>query len=252
MPISRRDVMAGGTAVASLMMGGAAKAAASTPDAGKPTILPQAFGRPGTHPVQPLPFKPSKLKGLSDGLIRSHHENNYGGAVKNLNKVEEELARIGKDTPPFVLGGLKERELTFSNSMVLHEQYFGNLGGDGKPSGPIKALLARARGSFGKWEEEFRATGASLSGGSGWVTLDFSFQDGDVRSHWSGHHTQTAAFAQPLLVMDMYEHSYQMDYGAAAAKYIDAFFQNVNWDEVNRRLEKAQKVYALLRGDAAR
>ena len=202
---------------------------------------------PGKHPIAPLPFDPGKLKGLSEKLLRSHHENNYGGAVKNLNKVEEELARVTKDTPAFLVGGLKERELVFNNSMVLHELYFANLGGDGKPGGTIQSALSLAFGSVARWEELFRLTGMSLAGGSGWVLLDYNFQSRQLRTHWSGNHSQSAASSQPLLVMDMYEHSYQMDYGAAAAKYIDAFFQNVQWDEVQRRLERAEKAAAALR-----
>jgi Fe-Mn family superoxide dismutase len=216
----------------------------------KPPAAPVANGGAfaGNHPVAPLTFNPAKLKGLSEKLIRSHHENNYGGAVKNLNKVEEELARVSKDTPGFLVGGLKERELTFTNSMILHEAYFANLGGDGKASGPIQKLLASAYGDFGRWEEHFRATGASLGGGSGWVILAYNFHTGQPHTYWSGNHTQALAFGQPLLVMDMYEHAYQMDYGAAAAKYIDAFFQNIRWDEVNARMERAQKAAAVLRG----
>ena len=61
------------------------------------------------------------------------------------------------------------------------------------------------------------------------------------RTYWSGNHTQACAFGQPLLLLDMYEHSYALDYGAAAAKYVDAFFQNINWDEVNRRFESARR-----------
>lgn len=198
------------------------------------------------HPIAPLPFDPRRLDGISERMIVSHHENNYGGAVKNLNKVEEELARVTKDTPGFLVAGLKERELTFTNSMILHEHYFGNLGGDGKPSGSIEKRLGAQHGSFARWEELFRATGGSLGGGSGWAILDYSFQTGELCSYWSGHHTQSVAFAQPLLVLDMYEHSYQMDYGAAATKYIDAFFRNINWDEVNRRLERADKAAAAL------
>lgn len=241
MPINRRELVAGAVGVAALTAGTAA-AQPRKADAG--TSTPPA----SAHRVQPLPFKPSRLKGLSERLIRSHHENNYAGAVKNLNKVEEELARVGKDTPGFVVGALKERELTFFNSMVLHEHYFGNLGGDGKAAGPVQALLARAHGSFGAWEEHFRATAASLGGGSGWVILDFNLHTGQPRTFWSGNHTQTSAFSRPLLVLDMYEHSYHLDFGAAAARYIDAFFQNIAWDVVNRRLEGAQKMAALLRG----
>src|SRR5215472_14359074 len=137
----------------------------------------------GKHPVVPLPFDPTKLWGLSERLIRSHHENNYGGAVKNLNKVEEELSRVTKDTAGFLVAGLKERELTFTNSMILHEHYFGNLGGDGKASGDIEKRLAAEYGSFARWEELFRATGMSLSGGSGWALLDYNFQTGELGTY---------------------------------------------------------------------
>src|SRR5215468_3463149 len=198
------------------------------------------------HPVRPLPFDGRKLDGISERMIVSHHENNYGGAVKNLNRVEEELSRVTKDTAGFLVAGLKERELTFTNSMILHEHYFGNLGGDGKASGDIEKRLAAEYGSFPRWEELFRATGMSLSGGSGWALLDYNFQTADLCTYWSGNHTQSVAFGQPLLVLDMYEHSYQMDYGAAAAKYVDAFFVNINWDEVNSRLERAEKAAAVL------
>ena len=247
MRVSRREALSG------LMVGAVALAetggrAMANPERGAPDGGPPATeSAPGKHPIAPLPFDPSKLRGLSEKLLRSHHENNYGGAVKNLNKVEEELARVTKDTPAFLVGGLKERELVFSNSMVLHEFYFANLGGDGKPGSAIQAALARAFDSFGRWEELFRLTGMSLAGGSGWVVLDYNFQARQLRTHWSGNHSQAAASSQPLLVMDMYEHAYQMDYGAAAAKYIDAFFQNVHWDEVQRRLERAERAANALR-----
>jgi Fe-Mn family superoxide dismutase len=195
----------------------------------------------GKHQVRPLPFQPARLKGLSERLIVSHHENNYGGAVRNLNRTEQELASVTKDTPPLVVAALKERELTFANSATLHELYFANLGGDGRPAGAIEKAVTRAYGSFGRWEELFRLTGLGLAGGSGWAILAYDFQRNDVRTFWSGNHTQACAFGQPLLVLDMYEHSYALDYGAAAAKYVDAFFQNVNWEEVDSRLERAEK-----------
>jgi Fe-Mn family superoxide dismutase len=195
----------------------------------------------GKHQVRPLPFQPARLKGLSERLIVSHHENNYGGAVRNLNRTEQELASVTKETPPLIVAALKERELTFANSATLHELYFGNLGGDGRPAGAIDKVVARAYGSFARWEELFRLTGLGLAGGSGWAILAYDFQRNDVRTFWSGNHTQACAFGQPLLVLDMYEHSYAIDYGAAAAKYVDAFFQNVNWEEVDSRLERAEK-----------
>ena len=207
-----------------------------------PSIAPS--GPP--HALVPLPFNPSKLKGLSEKLITSHHQNNYGGAVKNLNAVRGQIAGLRKDAAGFLVGGLRAKELAFANSATLHEAYFANLGGDGKAGGPVVQALGAAFGSAAVWEEAFRAVGGSLAGGSGWALLDYSLADGSLRIAWAGDHTQTLATGYPLLVMDMYEHAYQMDYGAAAAKYIDAFFQNIQWDEVNRRLERARKAHAAL------
>jgi Fe-Mn family superoxide dismutase len=196
----------------------------------------------GAHELKPLPFDPARLDGISEKMIVSHHQNNYGGALKNLNRTETELAQATKDTPPFVVAALKERELTFSNSVILHELYFGNLGGrGGAPSGAVAKALAKAYGSVERWEEQYRATGMGLAGGSGWAILTFDFRKRDVRTYWSANHTQACAFGQPLLVLDMYEHSYAIDYGAAAAKYVDAFFKNIQWDAVERRLAAAER-----------
>jgi len=207
---------------------------------------PPALG--GNHTVLPLPFKPASLNGLAERMIVSHHDNNYAGAVKNLNKAEQELARINADTPPFVVAGLRQSELTFRNSKTLHEAYFANLGGDGKRSGAIESTLAEAYGSTAAWEGQVRATALGLGGGSGWVILAFELDTGAVRTVGSGGHTQTLATSLPLLVLDMYEHSYQIDFGAGVARYIDAFFANLKWDEVNLRLERAQRASAALRG----
>jgi Fe-Mn family superoxide dismutase len=202
---------------------------------------------PGAHQPVPLPFDPKRLAGLSERLLVSHHDNNYAGAVKNLNAVEGELARVTKETPGFLVAGLRERELTFTNSVILHERYFANLGGDGKPAGAVKDAIAAAFGGFPRFEELFRATALALAGGSGWTLLDLDFSTGDLRVLASRDHTQSLAFGAPLLVLDMFEHAYQMDYGAAAAKYVDAFFANVAWAEVERRHARAQAAWTALR-----
>jgi len=227
------QVIAAGAQVAG---GGGAQAA---------TLAP-AFA--GKHEIVPLPFDPKSLKGISEKLIVSHHDNNYAGAVRNLNKVEQQLAGTNADTPAFVVGGLQQSALQFSNSKVLHELYFANLGGEGPATGAIADRLAASYGSLARWEELFRATGMSLAGGSGWVVLGYDLSRSAVQITWSGNHTQAHASSLPLVVMDMYEHAYQMDYGAGAAKYVDAFFANVEWAEVNRRLEQAQKADAARRG----
>jgi Fe-Mn family superoxide dismutase len=248
----RRDRLAG-EAVGSLWASRAGAAPATTGTAsGKPGVpsvppagKPSAFA--GRHEVVPLPFDPKKLAGLSEKLIVSHHDNNYAGAVKNLNKVEEQLGGLPRDAAPFVVAGLKERELTFSNSAILHEHYFANLGGSGRPGGAIEKRLAAAHGTFARWQEHFTSVGASLAGGSGWVVVVLAFATGEVHTYGAGNHTQMPAATAPLLVMDMYEHAYALDYGAAAATYIDAFFQNIKWEEVDRRLERAEKAAAAMR-----
>jgi Fe-Mn family superoxide dismutase len=251
MTMNRREVLnavAIGVPAMTLAAAVEQKALAAAKDAkasGTVPGVPPAFA--GKHLPVPLPFAPGKLTGISERMIVSHHDNNYTAAIKNLNKVEEQLAATNKDTPGFLIAGLKERELTFTNSMVLHEQYFGNLSGNGKAGGAIQQRLTASYGSFGKWEEHFRAVGLSLGGGSGWAVVDYSVLGGEVRTYWAGNHTQALAGGLPLLVMDMYEHAYAIDYGAAAPKYIDAFFQNINWDAVNGRLEAAERVGALFR-----
>jgi Fe-Mn family superoxide dismutase len=208
--------------------------------------MPSPPALTGTHAVVPLPFKPTALNGISEKMIVSHHDNNYAGAVKNLNKAEQELARINADTPPFVVAGLRQSELTFRNSKTLHEAYFGNLGGDGKRSGAIEKALAEAYGASSHWEEHFRATGAGLGGGSGWVILGLSMHDGSLVIWSGGNHTQTLAFGAPLMALDMYEHAYQQDYGPDHAAYIDAFFKNVAWEVVEARYDRVMRALAVL------
>src|SRR5215467_2929082 len=94
------------------------------------------------HPVRPLPFDGRKLDGISERMIVSHHENNYGGAVKNLNKVEEELSRVTKDTPGFVVAGLKERELSPTRPSILHRRLCRKLGGPTKAQRQLPTRLA--------------------------------------------------------------------------------------------------------------
>jgi Fe-Mn family superoxide dismutase len=210
------------------------------------TSTPQASARAfrGQHQPKPLPFDPAKLRGISEKLIRSHWENNYGGAVKALNAVEQRLDATlkEKELPAYLYGDLKREELVRTGSVVLHEYYFGNLGSDGKAGGKALDLLKQWFGSYEQWEAEFKKTANALGGGSGWVTLAYNLGTGEVHNYWSWDHMRNAPTAYPLLVLDMYEHAYHMDYGAAAAKYIDAFMQNVNWEEVNRRVESVVKL----------
>lgn len=235
--ISRRGAIGGIVAAGAGMLGFGGEALATAED------LPSSFA--GKHSPKPLPFDPTKLSGISEKLIRSHHENNYTGAVKALNLVEQRLASLAKekDLAAYIYGDLKRQELIRTGSIVLHEHYFANLGGNGKADGKAKKLIETWFGSYESWDAEFRRTGNSLSGGSGWTVLGYNLHTKELHNYWSADHTSNPPFTVPLLVLDMYEHAYQMDYGAAAAKYIDAFMQNVNWDEVNRRVENLGKIF---------
>jgi Fe-Mn family superoxide dismutase len=238
--LSRRTVLGALGAGAALAVGRNASAQ-SGPVATADTAPPAFQGR---HEPRPLPFDPAKLKGLSEKLLRSHWENNYGGAVRALNTVEQRLGAMMKDVdaPAFLYGDLKREELVRTGSVVLHEHYFSNLGGGGKASGTALDLIKRAFGTYETWEAEFKRTANALGGGSGWVVLSYNLHTGEAHNYWAWDHMHNAVMGVPLLVLDMYEHAYHMDFGAAAARYVDAFMDNVNWDEVARRAEWAQKV----------
>jgi Fe-Mn family superoxide dismutase len=200
----------------------------------------------GGHQPKPLPFNPSKLNGLSERLILSHWENNYRGSVKALNMVEARLvaAMADKDLPPVIYGDLKREELHRTGSVVLHELYFGNLGGNGVMGGEVQRAITDAFGSQVSWEAEFRRTGMALAGGSGWALLALNTHTGTLHNYWMWDHMHAPAASIPLLALDMYEHSYHMDYGAAAARYVDAFMANVEWGEVDRRYARAMRIAA--------
>ena len=186
-----------------------------------------------TYQMKPLTYDPAKLTGLSEKLIVSHYENNYGGAVKRLNVITTQLAELDfTNAPVFVVNGLKREELIASNSMILHEVYFECLGDHGTLKGDLSAALIRDFGSIERWNAEFAAMGKALGGGSGWVLLTYSPRDNKLVNQWASDHAHTLAGATPILALDMYEHSYHMDYGAKAALYVDAFMQNINWEKV--------------------
>ena len=190
---------------------------------------------------QALPFDPAKLPGLSEKLLRSHHQNNYGGAVSRLNAIRAQLATMDfSSAPGFALNGLKREELIASNSMLLHELYFASLGGQGAapPAGMALALTA-SFGSLERWRAEFVAMGKALGGGSGWVLLVFHPRDGRLTNQWAADHTQTAAGGVPVLALDMYEHAYHLDHGAAAGAYVDAFMTHIDWAAVYARYQRA-------------
>ncbi len=217
---------------------GLAVAAAGNGHATEAHAIAPAYA--GGHQPVPLKFYPAKLTGLSERLIRSHYDNNYLGSVRTLNMIEGRLAAAmsDKDLPPVVYGGLKREELHRTGSVVLHELYFGALGGNGSAAGDLRTALAASYGSFDAWEAEFRRTAMALAGGSGWCVLAFNLHTSSLHNYWAWDHMHQPAASVPLLALDMYEHAFHMDYGTAAARYVDAFMANLDWQEIDRRYRR--------------
>ena len=191
----------------------------------------QTGSRPMIYQAKPFSLDPKSIKGISERVLVSHYENNYVGAVKRLTAINAQLAELEfTKAPTFVINGLKREELIAMNSMILHEVYFDNLGGGGAPSGALVEAIKRDFGSLERWRAEFSAMGKAEGGGSGWVILSYSPRDKRLVNQWAADHTTTIAGGRPVLVLDMYEHAYHMDYGAAAARYVDVFMEAIRWE----------------------
>lgn len=192
------------------------------------------------YSVQALHFDPSALDGLSAKLINSHHENNYGGAVKRLNAIRAELAKLDwSNAQGFTVSALKREELIAANSAFLHELYFDCLGSGNKlKPGRLSKALTSGYGSFDRWHIEFSVIGKSLRGGSGWALCSWCPRTNGLVNHWSADHAHLMAGVTPILALDMYEHSYHMDYGANAEAYVDTFMRNIDWEKVEFRFSR--------------
>ena len=187
--------------------------------------------------IQPLPFDATGLRGLSERLMRSHHQNNYGGAVNRLHAIRAQLAALDWTAAPgFVINGLKREELVAANSMSLHELYFSSLGGDGKLApGGLAVALARDFGSVEAWRTQFMALAMAMRGGSGWALLAWSARENRLCNHWAADHTNVPAGATAILALDMYEHSYHLDFGADPKAYVAAVMDNLHWPRISER-----------------
>jgi Fe-Mn family superoxide dismutase len=199
----------------------------------------QKAGNKMTYTAKPLSIDPKSIKGISEKVLTSHYENNYVGAVKRLNAIGVQLAELDfAKAPNFVVNGLKREELIAANSMILHEIYFDGLGGAGKPGGALADAIARDFGSLDRWRAEFSAMGKAEGGGSGWVIMAYSPRDKRLVNQWAADHTTTLAGGRPVVVLDMYEHAYHMDYGAAAARYVDVYMEAIHWDNAAKLYDK--------------
>lgn len=174
------------------------------------------------------------MPGFSDNLLQMHFKL-YEGYVKNANDLLTKLKAI-TDPSSYEFGALKRRLGWEFDGMRLHELYFENLGGTTPPDkkSPLYAALVAQFGSFEKWKKDFISTGTIR--GIGWALLYLDPEQNRLVNVWINEH-DTGHFVQgrPLLIMDVFEHAYMPQYGLDKGKYIEAFFNNINWDAVNRR-----------------
>ncbi len=177
------------------------------------------------------------MDGFSDDLLSMHFKL-YAGYVRNTNTLRQKLAQMtaeGKDRS-LDFAGLKRMYGWEYDGMRLHEYYFENLGGKENLSSKtdLYKALTNQFGSYAKWKKDFEATG--LIRGIGWAILYLDPRSGKLTNAWINEHDLGhLAGATPLLVMDVFEHAYITEYGLDRAKYIDAFFKNINWDVVQKR-----------------
>jgi Fe-Mn family superoxide dismutase len=178
------------------------------------------------------------MEGFSDTLLKNHFTL-YQGYVTNTNKLSDALSQLLKEgkagTPEYA--ELKRRFGWEFNGMRLHEYYFENLGGKGgiNKTGKLYQKLVDSFGSYEAWEKDFKATGAMR--GIGWTILYQDILSGNFINFWINEHdVGHPAGGVPILIMDVFEHAFMIDYGLKRADYIESFFKNIRWEETEKRL----------------
>lgn len=239
--LDRRNFLAMGAGAAALAAALAEPALAAPQDAaGKPVLL------------KPKPLPEKIFTTEAAGITRKTHEEHhklYVGYVSKVNEIRTKLAALGVPDPTKANATYSElRELKVEYSFALggvknHELYFGHLGGKGgEPTGNIADLISGAFGSFANWKADLKATGIAARG---WVWLAHDYTDNSVFNYiGDAQNTYPVWNATPLLGLDVYEHAYYLDFQTARAKYIDAFFNVLDWDAVNANLATAKAVAA--------
>src|SRR5437879_4325458 len=194
-----------------------------------------------TYNMKPLSCDPARIKGMSERMIISHYENNYGGAVKRLNLIGEKLAELDyANAPGFLINGLKREELVAMNSMILHEHFFNSLGDQSEPDAALQEALTRDFGSFERWRAEFIGMGKALGGGSGWVLLSWSPRDRKLVNQWAADPCQTLAGGPAVLSLPLGELS-QTGWRAS---------QQRNGPEMDRHLENTEQQALLVESES--
>ena len=188
-------------------------------------------------------LKYSELPGFSKRQLDEHHDVLYAGYVKKLNEIELKLPNVDLSQANATyseIGELKREETFAANGVILHEEYFDNLGGDGKESGDILHGIKEEFDSYENWMNQFKACSIAARG---WVVLALNLWDSRIHIYSQDIHNNGVVWGCiPLLVLDVYEHAYFIDYGVKRKDYVEAFFKNIDWQEVNKRFLIAKKI----------
>jgi len=195
--------------------------------------------------IKPLPFT-EPLKGISDKTLEIHHDKLYAGYVKKADEISEKLKPLasGGDVTSAnqtysELRALKDGETFAVNGVYLHEYYFDVLGGDGAAEGLLVDALVETHGSLENFLSYFSACGMAARG---WVVLAWDTKAEQLKIYTGDAHNQGGVWGSiPVIVLDVYEHAYFIDYGADRKAYIEDFWKNLNWKKANELYESAKK-----------
>lgn len=199
------------------------------------------------YEAKPLPFS-KDLKGISKKTMEIHHDKLYVGYVNKMKEVAEKLMEMNKtgvgldaaNQTYSELRALRDAETFATNGVYLHEYYFNVLGGSGEPKGTLVDAIKEKYGSLEKFVAFFSATGMAMRG---WVVLAWDAHIGRLKIYGSDAHNQGGVWGCiPLIVLDVYEHAYFIDYGSDRKAYIQDFWKNLNWDAANHLFETSKKL----------
>lgn len=187
---------------------------------------------------KPLPFE--ELKGISKKTIDIHYGKLYQGYVNKTNEILEKLekADFAPANQVYSEVGELKRQLSFAwDGVILHEAYFKSLGGDGAiVDGKLKDQIEKDFGSVEKWQADFLASGMAARG---WAVLAYDFNIGRLVNYSCDIHNQGGIWgAAPVVVLDVYEHAYFIDFGSDRKAYIETYFKNLNWDVLEEKFVK--------------
>jgi Fe-Mn family superoxide dismutase len=233
--LTRREVLTMGAvaaagALVSPAFAAAGSSAAPAASSGDPYVAKDFSGLQG------------KLDGLSASQIEQHLKL-YKGYIGKANELRSKLKDVELASANATYSAVREMlvEQSFAvNGVIYHEFYFGNLGGKGgEPNGDLKSAIEERWGNIGKFNDFLKAAGKSVRG---WVVIGYNTRGGFIDSFGlDTHNIGSPANFVPLLVLDVYEHAYMVDYGIDRGKYLDAFMKNVDWDVVSKRFNITKK-----------